>query len=81
MCSHPFVAFIDPHMYRIAVSEDLDYCGRVPLDITRQDATVRYLSEGKWTASTAAESILYYGRDVDITVTCWTEGTEIIGDM
>jgi hypothetical protein len=59
---------------------DLNHCGEVPLSITRQDATVRYLSECKWGRSTSSESILYYGRDVDVTLTCWSNGNTIMND-
>lgn len=62
------------------VRADLEYCGEVPLDITRQDATVRYLSECKWSRATSSESIVYYGRDVDVTLTCWANGNTIMGD-
>ncbi|KYK57982.1 hypothetical protein DCS_04995 [Drechmeria coniospora] len=62
-------------------SADLKYCGQVSLDITRQAAAVRYLSECKWAPSTSSESMQFYGRDVDVTLTCWTEGyTKIMGD-
>ncbi|KAI9899409.1 hypothetical protein N3K66_005870 [Trichothecium roseum] len=59
---------------------DLKYCGRVQKDITTQDAEVRYLSECKWGYSTSDESIKYYGRDVDVTLTCYAKGTEVVGD-
>jgi hypothetical protein len=60
--------------------EKLPYCGEVPLDITRQDATVRYLSECKWGYDTSAESILFYGRDQDITLTCYAQGGAVLND-
>lgn len=62
-------------------SVDLKHCGNTPFDITRQPAKVRYLSECKWSYSTSAESIKYYGRDVDVTLTCWAESErKIAGD-
>lgn len=65
---------------RFVVSADLEYCGRVPLNITRQPASVRYLSECKWGPSTSSESIAYYGRDVDVTLTCWADGSVVMDD-
>lgn len=60
------------------VREELEYCGDVPLEITEQDAEVRYLSECKWEYSTSSESLLYYGRDLDTTLTCWAEGEPVL---
>lgn len=62
------------------VSAELEYCGHIPLDVTQERATVRYLSECIWGYETGDEGIAYYGRDVDITVTCWAKGTEVMGD-
>jgi hypothetical protein len=61
-------------------TEELEYCGEVELDITEQDATVRYLSEGKWGYGTSSESLEYYGRDEDVTLTCWTDGDDVNGN-
>ena len=65
---------------RNPVSAELDYCGHVPLDVTQEPATVRYLSECKWGPSAYDESISYYGRNVDITLICWDNGTILMGD-
>lgn len=64
-----------------AVSADLPSCGRVPLKITKQDNKVRYLSECKWTSSTSSESIKFYGRDQDVTLTCFVpDGSNILNN-
>lgn len=62
------------------VREKLPYCGEVPMDITRQDATVRYLSECKWGYDTSTESMLFYGRDQDVTLTCYGQGGTVMDD-
>ncbi|SPO06058.1 uncharacterized protein DNG_08747 [Cephalotrichum gorgonifer] len=59
---------------------ELEFCGDTPLVVTHEPAIVRYLSECKWGYSTSRESIKYYGRDADITVTCWAEGEAIMND-
>uniref|UniRef100_A0A8H7KDY0 Cyanovirin-N domain-containing protein n=1 Tax=Bionectria ochroleuca TaxID=29856 RepID=A0A8H7KDY0_BIOOC len=59
---------------------DLKTCGKVPLKITKQPAKVRYLSECKWGYSTSDESMKFYGRDLDVTLTCWTEGGEVLNN-
>lgn len=73
----------DKHHAEHVISSDtqeLEYCGEVELDITEQDATVRYLSEGKWGYDTSSESLEYYGRDEDVTLTCWTDGADVNGN-
>lgn len=60
--------------------EDLEYCGEVPLTVTQEQNTIRYLSECIWGYETGNEVITYYGRDVNITLTCWANGTEVMGD-
>lgn len=62
------------------VRTDLKTCGKVPLKITKQPAKVRYLSECKWGYSTSDESMKFYGRDLDVTLTCWTEGGEVLNN-
>jgi hypothetical protein len=60
---------------------ELEWCGEVPLEITRQDATVRYLSECKWGRSTSSESMRFYGRDLDVELTCWDESDlDVVGN-
>lgn len=51
-----------------------------PLNITRQPAQVRHLSECKWWPSTSSVSMKYYGRDVDVTLTCWIESYPVMED-
>lgn len=63
------------------VTEDLDYCGEVPLAITEEAAEVKYLSECKWGSYTSDESILFYGRDVDVTLTCWAQGETVLDNQ
>ncbi|KEZ43274.1 hypothetical protein SAPIO_CDS4710 [Scedosporium apiospermum] len=60
--------------------EDLASCGQVPYEVTEQPAQIRYLTECKWGYSTSAESITYYGRDLDLTLLCWAEGGTVYGD-
>jgi len=50
------------------------------LQITTQATKVRYLSECKWSAEERSESVAYYGRDQEITLICWDNGTEVLGD-
>ncbi|CEJ79835.1 hypothetical protein VHEMI00052 [[Torrubiella] hemipterigena] len=75
-----YVAEYDLKEYAGDWSQDLKYCGKVPKTITTQKSKVRYLSECKWESGTSSETIKYYGRDVDITLTCWVEGSEIVKD-
>ncbi|SPO07030.1 uncharacterized protein DNG_09724 [Cephalotrichum gorgonifer] len=76
-----YLAEYDLIEYEGDFSAELDYCGNIPLAVTQERATVRYLSECLWGYETGNEGIAYYGRDVDITVTCWAEGSEVIGDL
>jgi hypothetical protein len=78
--SNCYVAEYDLIEYAGDYTQELEYCGEVELDITEQDATVRYLSEGKWGYDTSSESLEYYGRDEDVTLTCWTDGADVNGN-
>lgn len=40
---------------------------------------MRFLSECKWGTDNYNETIKYYGRDQDLTLTCWLEGASIVG--
>lgn len=54
-------------------------CGQIPLEVTQEAATVRFLTECKWGTDIYNETILYYGRDQDVVLTCWSEGSSIVG--
>ncbi|CEJ91179.1 hypothetical protein VHEMI06909 [[Torrubiella] hemipterigena] len=60
------------------ITEDLKYCGQIPMDIYREPAQVRYLSECKASPYTTDEDVQFYGRDQNITVTCSTKGQELL---
>lgn len=61
---------------QFAVSKDLKPCGNIPQKITKQAARLKYLSTCNWKRYTEGQVIAYYGRDKDITLTCWGQGTD-----
>ena len=61
------------------VTETLPSCGEISLQVTQEAATVRFLSECKWGTNNDNETIQYYGRDQELTLTCWSEGSSIVG--
>lgn len=80
---HGVVGHANPSaFFHDAVSAELEFCGEIPLEVTQQRARVRYLAACKWGHSKTADSIAYYGRDEDITVTCWVEaGINSFGEI
>jgi hypothetical protein len=58
----------------------IPYCGSIPEDITRQAATVRYLTTCNWERNVRGGDITHYGRDEEVTLTCFTEGGSVVGN-